>query len=399
MLAKSDTSIDLVVAALAQYGVEAAYFVPTDTGMTKSIVDAHQGIRRFLMAKGLHDFDMQRQGPDNKKKLKVKLVFSDHTDDRELSLYRPQTKNGDPRLWIGRLGEYADPFNLIAIFVDSIGTIYVVNCSRSDIWTSKDRSGTPFHQILNKASKSDVAEELLDKLTDISSMGFVDSGRDGPTGIGFTLETLLGIRANSNRAPDYKGIELKSGRMPASGTARNRSTMFSQIPKWEISRLKSGKEILRSYGYHNADRDRQQLYCSISSSPNSQGLFIRVNSSGELIENLAVKADGTEESVVVWVLSELEAALATKHKETFWVKAQQRRSGKIEQFHFTNVVHTRSPLVSNFGLLVDSGKIEIDYTLSSKPSGGSRDHGYLFKLWPRNFDLIFPPPINYVLSV
>jgi hypothetical protein len=399
MLAKSDTSIDLVVAAFAQQGVEAAYFVPTDTGMTKSIVDAHEGIRRFLKTKGLHDFDQQRQGPDNKKKLAVKLVFSDHTVDRELSLYRPQTKSGDPRLWVGRLGEYAQPFNLIALIVDSTGMIYIINCSRADILASRERPGSPLHQLLNKASKSDVAEELLEKLTDISVMGFVDSMRNGPTGIGYTLETLLGISANSSRAPDYKGIELKAGRMPARGGARNRSTMFSQIPKWEMSRLKSGKEILRSYGYHSADRDRQQLYCSVSSTPNSQGLYMKVNSSGELIENLAVKADGTEESVVVWILSELETALATKHKETFWVKAQQRQSGSMEQFHFTNVVHTRRPLVSNFGLLVDTGKIEMDYTLSSKPSGGTRDHGYLFKLWPRDFDLLFPPPVNYALSI
>ncbi len=101
---------------------------------------------------------MQRQGPDNKKKLKVKIVISDHTDDRELSLYRPQTKNGDPRLWFGRLDEYADPFNLIAILADSVGTIYVVNCSRSEIWTSKDRSSIQFHQILNEALTSDIAE-------------------------------------------------------------------------------------------------------------------------------------------------------------------------------------------------------------------------------------------------
>ena len=101
---------------------------------------------------------MQRQGPDNKRKLKVKVVISDHTDDRGRSLYRPQTKNGDPRLWFGRLGKYADPFNLIAILADSVGKIYVVNCSRSEIWTSKDRSNTQFHQILNEALASDNAE-------------------------------------------------------------------------------------------------------------------------------------------------------------------------------------------------------------------------------------------------
>lgn len=399
MLAKSDTPIDLIAADLAKHGVEAGYFVPTDTGMSKSIVDAHDSIRRFLKSKSLHDFESQRQGPEHKRLIAVKLVLPDRTLDRELSLYRPKTKKGDPRMWVGRLGEYASPFNLIALIVDSSGTIFVVNCSHKDVWASRTRVGSPLNELLSRASKSDVAEELLEKLTDISAMGFVDSMRTGPTGIGFTLESLLGISANSNRAPDYRGIELKSGRVPTTGTARSRSTMFSQIPKWEISYLKSGKEILQSYGYFNSSKGRAQLYCSVSAVPNSQGLFMRVDSSGELIENLAVKSDGTETPVVVWVLSELEAALAAKHKETFWIKAQQRKSGSLEQFHFTSVVHTRSPLVSNFGLLVDTGKIEMDYTLSSKPSGGTRDHGYLFKIWPRNFDLLFPPPINYALSI
>jgi hypothetical protein len=393
MLTRSDISIDLVVADFAKHGVEAGYVVPTDTGMSKSIIDAHESVRRFLKSKSLHDFDLQKQGPDNKKLIPVKLVLPDRIEDRELSLYRPQTKKGDPRMWIGRLGDYASPFNLIALVVDSTGTIYIINCSRPDVWASRSQLGSPLNLLLQKASKSEVAEELLNKLRDISAMGFVDSMRSGDTGIGFTLESLLGISENSNRAPDYKGIELKSAR-----SKRTRSTLFSQIPKWEISYLKSGKEILQAHGYYNADNDRTQLYCSVSSTPNSQRLFMRLNASGDLVENLALELDGIETPVVVWVLSELESVLSAKHKETFWVKAEHRSSGSKEQFHFTDVVHTRSPLINNFGFLVDTGKIEMDYTLSSKPSGGTRDHGYLFKIWPRNFDLLFPPPINYALS-
>lgn len=399
MLAKSDTPIVPIAAELAKHGVEAGYFVPTDTGLAKSIIDAHEMIRRFLKSKSLHDFDLQRPGPDHKKMIAVNLVLPDMVVGRELSLYRPRTKNGDPRMWVGRLGEYASPFNLIALIVDSAGSVFVVNCSRRDVWDSRTRVGSPLNKLLGGANKSDIANELLQKLTDVSAMGFVDSMRAGPTGIGFTLESLLGIRANSERAPDYKGIELKSGRMPSSGSAKSRLTMFSQIPKWEFSHLKSGNQVLHSYGYFNSVKNRKQLYCSVSSIPNSQGLFLRVDSSGQFVENMAVKSDGSEVPVVVWLLSELEAVLAAKHKETFWVKARQRKLGSREQFHYTEVLHTRNPLVNNFGHLIDAGKIEMDYTLSSRPSGGTRDHGYLFKIWPRNFDLLFPPPINHVLSI
>ena len=50
-------------------------------------------------------------------------------------------------------------------------------------------------------------------LSDVSRKGFIKTMRPGDTGVGFTLETLLGIEANSNKAPDYKGIELKSSRV------------------------------------------------------------------------------------------------------------------------------------------------------------------------------------------
>ena len=398
MLTRSDIPIDLVVADFARYGVEAGYVVPTDTGMSKSIIDAHESVRRFLKSKSLHDFDLQKQGPDNKKLVPVKLVLPDRIEDRELSLYRPQTKKGDPRMWIGRLREYANPLNLIALITGSNGMLYVVNCSRQDVWASRERPGTPFHQLLLNAAKSDVAEELLEKLRVISSKGFVESLRRGPTGIGFTLESMLGIAANSSRSPDYKGIELKSGRVAKSGRPRTRSDLFSQVPNWQISSLKSGREILATYGYFNEAEQRIQLYCTIKNNPNPQGLFMRVNNSGDMVENLARTSDNIEEPVVVWILDKLEKALAAKHRETFWVKAQRRTQSGREQFHYTSVTHTRSPMINNFGLLVDAGKIELDYTLHLKPNGTARDHGYKFKIWPRNFDLLFPPPINYALS-
>ena len=87
-----------------------------------------------------------------------------------------------------------------------------------------------------------VAKELLGKLESICEMGFIETMRSGDTGVGFTLESLLGIAANSNRAPDYKGIELKSGRSKAH--KKGKMTIFSKTPDWSISNLKSSTEIL-----------------------------------------------------------------------------------------------------------------------------------------------------------
>jgi len=50
--------------------------------------------------------------------------------------------------------------------------------------------------------------QLKEKLSDINRMGYVVSLRKGNTGIGYTLETLLGVAENNLRSPDL-GIELK----------------------------------------------------------------------------------------------------------------------------------------------------------------------------------------------
>ena len=48
MLSKSDKNIKEVMAELAVLGIEAAYIVPTLTGLEKSILDAHEGLRNFF---------------------------------------------------------------------------------------------------------------------------------------------------------------------------------------------------------------------------------------------------------------------------------------------------------------------------------------------------------------
>ena len=51
--------------------------------------------------------------------------------------------------------------------------------------------------------------QLKEKLSDIHRMGYVVSLRKGNTGIGYTLETLLGVAENNLRSPDLGNIEVK----------------------------------------------------------------------------------------------------------------------------------------------------------------------------------------------
>jgi hypothetical protein len=50
---------------------------------------------------------------------------------------------------------------------------------------------------------------LLDKFDGIRNRGWIPTLRLGDTGIGYTFETLLGIRENNDQIADFKGIEIK----------------------------------------------------------------------------------------------------------------------------------------------------------------------------------------------
>jgi hypothetical protein len=89
--------------------------------------------------------------------------------------------------------------------------------------------------------------------------------------------------------------------------------------------------------------------------------------------------------------------LATKHKETFWIKAQSKKEDNKEYFLFKSVEHTKSPILNQFGLLIDIGAITLDYPIKRMPNGSVIDKGCNFKLNPSSLNLLFPPSKNYSL--
>src|SRR4029077_2949328 len=121
--------------------------------------------------------------------------------------------SGDPRVWFSRLGGYALPGDLLLVLADR-NTLYVVNASKPSVWRTRSVTGSPLHEQLQRLSArtSSTASELLKKLRAICARGFILSARRGDTGVGATLERELGIRTNSSKAPDYKGIEIKASR-------------------------------------------------------------------------------------------------------------------------------------------------------------------------------------------
>ena len=219
--------------------------------------------------------------------------------------------------------------------------------------------------------------------------------------MGDTLEHALGIERNNSRAPDYKGIELKSTRLTRHGMKRaaTRSTLFTRVPDEGLSY----REIVENYGKWQVPRGakipRLQLYETFSTQRiNAYGLELEVNIAADRLELKYAQEQRLKKYVSSWKMSNLKSALLLKHHETFWVKAvSEDREGK-EYFRYDKVLHTKKPNTSLLAPLLDGGKITLDLAAHFKEDGKWRDHGMLFKMKPEEIGLLLGDPIEYELE-
>ena len=377
---------------LTQKSISLTLIQPTETGLIKSIMDATGQVRVYLKNNNVHDYNLQRQGQENKIVMSGIIYEGFTTFSTKISLYRPNTKKGDPRIWISGLTKYAIPDDIIAIiYFDN--NFHVFNLTQLNIIELLNSEiANPIQDLITEinSKESEIAVELLTKLRRIAGKGFIKSEVNADTGIGRTLESLLGIKMNSSKTPDYKGIELKSSR----DKRNNRRSLFGKTPNWELSKFKSRVEILDAFGYWNNGIFR--LYNTMrATGRNAQGLILKIEYDQDwLLEN----SDRVEiGDFLVWELEILRKSLLKKHKETFWISAESKRIDSNEYFLYKEVEHTKNPMIDKFELLIETGAITVDYPIKRMPNEQVVDKGCNFKLNSNCLDLLFPPSEHYNL--
>lgn len=399
MLAMSDVNIEQFLPMFAETGAPVAFLVPTPTGYEKSIMDATAPVRELLLNANVHNYEMQLQGPSNKKIIRAYFVTPRILIETTVSLYRPVTKKGDPRIWFSNLKKYCSPCNLLAIIVIEC-ELYVLNLSNPQIADSLIGKGFVYSVLEEAAYKEHaVAEELLAKMRRIHQQGFLRSITAGDPGVGDTLEHALGIRRNNSKAPDYCGIELKTTRLTRNGNARSatRSTLFTRVPDEGLTY----RQIVEHYGKCQIPRGeenaRLQLYETLRCSrANAYDLMLGVDANNDKL-CILYQDTNMRKFVSAWQMKNLRAALLTKHPETFWVKAVSETRNGVEYFRYDRVLHTKNPNVSLLAPLLESDKITVDLAAHFKPDGKWRDHGVLFKMHPDDLPLLLGKPREYVL--
>lgn len=368
-----------------------SFLLPTETGLSKGILDSVKPMRDFLKDAGLHDFALQRQGIGNKVTLDGCIITENDTIQTPMSLYRPNTKTGDPRVWFFKLNQYVLPWSLLAIVTDGY-TVYALDCS-TDVLNNPETS-VILARCNSDSNLTPFESELLDRLRSIGHKGWVPSIKHGDTAVGMTLEHELGISPNSDRGPDWNGIELKCQRVGNN----SRHVLFAEKPNWGLSAYNE-RELLDTFGYWDEKNKRTSLYSTIyGNHRNPQGFLLKPLASEDEMTVQYESANGTSaiEEVSVWEMEKLRTHLRNKHAHTFWIEAETRRASGKEEFHYIAATLTRNPDYMQLENLISQGHITQDFTMHLAPATGRgkadinlpesdprllkpRDHGFIWK--------------------
>jgi len=373
---------------LVNHNVKFTQVEITPTGLGKGILDSTAPMRAYFIEEGVHNYEEQLQGQEHKVMRDAVILTETGQQLTQASFYRPTTKKGDPRMWIYKLGSYTEGNDIHVLFYFE-RKLYSINITHIDIATCYNSPiMTPIKEVLMEINHrgNSVSEELLGKFRSVSGQWF-ESEVMADTGIGRTIESFLGISMNSDKTPDYKGIELKSHREKRSS---KKNVLFTQTPDWDISVLKSGREIVAKYGYLTDDGQKTYQNTAQCYPPNSQGLFLNVNQLKALLELQAQKS--RVEDVAAWRLLKLHQRLSTKHHETFWIEVENAIHDNKEYFCYKQIEHTRNPNVGQFDILLEQNLITVDLLLC-RPSGNGDT--YSFKIKKKGMPLLFPESVIY----
>ena len=222
-------------------------------------------------------------------------------------------------------------------------------------------------------------DEFIEKYTQICNMGWIKTHRSGPTGIGKTLEDLLGIIENNIDGPDFGDYELKSCRLDSNSML----TIFTKTPQPQGA----ANTLRMTFGYSSDayDNDEKVLHSTLSADR-----FVTVADTGH---SLKVSCSDTKISIIAedgkeyayWTRDKLKEAFEKKYKGKFvYAKAHSRGSGANEEFKFVEAYEVSGFDYDAFVSLLEQGKIYIDLRIGQYHGGAkdgqTHDHGTGFRI-------------------
>ncbi|MBU1165282.1 glycosyl hydrolase [Patescibacteria group bacterium] len=218
---------------------------------------------------------------------------------------------------------------------------------------------------------------LKNKLHNIKKMGFIKTHRAGNTGIGKTLEDLLGIKENNIPLPDIDEIaELKSYRKEATSMM----TLFTLEP------LPVGGDrdrmLLDGFGYSKRNNKRsKELHSTLSCKRyNNQNLKLSVEK-----DKIRVKGKGRRLNIY-WDMASVEKKFSAKLPALIYVLADTNIDEGYEYFNFNEAYFLEGFSFELFKKRVKNDDIMVDFRMYYRPNGSVRNHGTGFRIKMKKLD-------------
>ena len=217
-------------------------------------------------------------------------------------------------------------------------------------------------------------DEFREKFAEIKKMGWIPSKRRSNTGVGYTLETLLGIEENNIALPDFGAVELKSHRLNSTSMV----TLFTFNRKvWKLNPL----QAVRKYGTRDVN-GRLGLYFTMSPTPTSTGLFLHIEPEAIPVRHIS------GEIIAEWSLGALAEQFIKKMPALVLVSALSEMRGDIEYFNYTSarLLEGTSPGILREQIL--AGNVLVDLRIHDRPTS-ARNRGTGFRARKNKLPLLF----------
>ncbi|CAK0774981.1 MvaI/BcnI restriction endonuclease family protein [Gammaproteobacteria bacterium] len=244
--------------------------------------------------------------------------------------------------------------------------------------------------------KTYTKESIVEALCQIRQMGWIENKRIGNDGaVGNILEDLLGIEENNLPIPNAAEWELKAQRIGSSSL----TTLFHMEPSPTACKFVP-QILLPKYGWahqkagtsysENEKSFRQTINAANFS---DRGFIVTVDriqrkvtvsfDSSKISERhlewrtVLIKTVGLEQlsPQPYWGFDDLFYKVGTKLHNCFFVKAQHKREGKKEFFHYTEILMLRGLSQEKFITAIEFGNVYVDFDART-----GHNHGTKFRI-------------------